>query len=564
MASLKSHYNDLYYLSFVSMRIPVWNMVGKTYEVYGMETEDWGVFTGTLSAHYLKFNNADFTAGIAGSTGQYFSGRKNNIWFVENVFSAVYKECNLANHEECTPEGDHTTKYDLEIYLEGATMTPEGYIKGDDAFEMQLLLAGTSDGLYGGSAEPGSSRVIFAGRKQLHVPLTEPKVEQNGRMGYGFFGMHSQISSNFDEVSFDVNTPDILGWKNPDHNEHAGDTYQEQSLRGYHTGPGTLRPLAYWMFEPVMKPTKVGGFTAGSVNICTDPLYRWKCWPTAWGTKCGCAPAPGGGGGTGSGGQQQPTAPTPSPSSPPPGGGGGTGGGGGGGFGGLLGSQQGPCWCWVGPGPAGWYGGIYYCGGNSRQSPGPGTTNTTASQLSSNDCGPCPVTSKPYLLGRTNGSGVPSTIKAYNTSMYTVSSLCTAVLMYINAPIKQEGYRVGQILFWAGIDSDGAIVSLSDPRYTDYTSDTTISENIVTLPTSLQKATPGAPGNAFSTYNILPLHVFRDDSDMVALQSEMKNPGSLGNGITVPGTGFTSANSFSIPTLRMVLLRSLTLLETLL
>lgn len=161
-------------------------------------------------------------------------------------------------------------------------------------------------------------------------------------------------------------------------------------------------------------------------------------------------------------------------------------------------------------------------GGNGGS--GNGTFSTV---LSCGDCGPCKVTSKPWLVGKLDEFGIPSTIEQCNVTVSPVSGETCSALLYIYAPVKQEDYRVTQILFWAAIDKNGKLVGLSDPIYTDILTDTTENDYIMSLPTSLKYAPkPNVPADQFNTYELRPLIVNRTTQDTNNLREEIRTPSS--------------------------------------
>lgn len=162
--------------------------------------------------------------------------------------------------------------------------------------------------------------------------------------------------------------------------------------------------------------------------------------------------------------------------------------------------------------------------GGTGTAPGPPTTNTAVSILSCDDCGTCKVSSKPYISGTVDGFGVPTNIVNCNTTVYSASANTCAALLYIYAPIKQENYRICQILFWAGIDTNGKLVSLSDPRYNDIINDISGNDNILSLPVSIQPPDPEGQVNQFNTYQIHPLKVFRTADDIRNVKEEIRTP----------------------------------------
>lgn len=161
-------------------------------------------------------------------------------------------------------------------------------------------------------------------------------------------------------------------------------------------------------------------------------------------------------------------------------------------------------------------------GGGGTGGPGNGTSSSV---LSCGDCGPCKVTSKPWVVGKINGSGVPTTIEQCNVTVAPISGETCSALLYINAPVKQEEYRVTQILFWAGIDKNGKLVSLSEPLYKDQFANLTEDSNIMCLPSSMMFTPgPGVPTSQFNTYEIRPLGVRRTTNDMNKLREEIRTP----------------------------------------
>ena len=170
--------------------------------------------------------------------------------------------------------------------------------------------------------------------------------------------------------------------------------------------------------------------------------------------------------------------------------------------------------------------------GNTRPSPRPrptttpptggggGGTSTEKPILSSADCGSCSVTSRPFLRGRVNGSGVPATVEMYNTSNYPLSGFTSAVRMSIRAPIKQFGYRVGEIFFWAAINNSGQLKGLSDPVYVDNTSSGSERTLLECNPASTTSTQPATPSSAFVKYDLIPVYVRRTTENIAAANAD--------------------------------------------
>ena len=481
--TLSTHYTDYWKLDKVWLSIPANNMLGHTYPVYGMDDDTYQVVGGGISPLSISVNASEFGHRVP-TLGRY-GYTIRSLFLKENAFSVYYRECDITNSEMCDDEAGPTT-YDLEVYLDTfqghLDMTEEGYISSTTAFNMQILLGGGINGLYG-EEEPQARRFIFANRKG---GLSGTHTVGDGLHGFGntrTFGMYTAAAGgNFGlggenapyqtALSFATNDPDIPGWKNPDATTHAGQAYTSESLAPYHQHSPAV---AYWQFSYVTRTTTVGGFTTpGSINPCLDSVWSYVCWIMPGGqTQCMCMPECGG---TVPSGEIRPPNRRPTP------------------------PTEGP-------------------------SPGP-PNGTGASMLSCLPCGPCTITSKPYIDGIVNGSGVPTSILVCNTTMHPVSSKMCAALLQIMAPIKQESYRVGQILFWAGIDDSGKLVSLSDPIYTDRVTAITPTTNIMSLPVSMREVTPGNAVSQFNTYNISPLKVYRTQDNLNSVTSELNAPAS--------------------------------------
>ena len=498
MSSLSTHYTDYWKLDKVWIQIPANNMVGKTYPIYSMDDDTYIVHAGAVSPLSISFDASEFAhetydimAGGA-TFGGYFLKR--------GVFSVYYKECDITELSLCETS---STSYDLELYMQGSNPTSEGYFSSTDAFNMQIFLGGGTYGLYG-DQEPATARYIFAARKGglsgTHTVMDGyapgGNIRRFGMYSYGGagaanFGVDGDSAPYPNSLSFSVTDPDIPGWKNPDQQLHAGNSYTDSAYQPYHQHS---KAIAYYEFSYVTRTTTVGGFTTvspgggggggggpgglppggGSVDPCSDPYHRYVCWIMIGGqTQCMCMPECGG---TVPSGEIRPPNRRPTP------------------------PTEGP-------------------------SPGP-PNGTGASMLSCLPCGPCTITSKPYIDGIVNGSGVPTSILVCNTTMHPVSSKMCAALLQIMAPIKQESYRVGQILFWAGIDDSGKLVSLSDPIYTDRVTAITPTTNIMSLPVSMREVTPGNAVSQFNTYNISPLKVYRTQDNLNSVTSELNAPAS--------------------------------------
>jgi hypothetical protein len=151
---------------------------------------------------------------------------------------------------------------------------------------------------------------------------------------------------------------------------------------------------------------------------------------------------------------------------------------------------------------------------------GGGGTSTEKPILSSADCGSCSVTSRPFLRGAVNGSGVPTTVEMYNTSNYPLSGFTSAVRMSIRAPIKQFGYRVGDIFFWAAINNSGQLKGLSDPVYVDNTSSGSERTLLECKPASTTSTLPSTPASAFVKYDLIPVYVRRTTENIAAANAD--------------------------------------------
>ena len=472
MGSLSTHYTDYYKLDRVWCSIPAWNMQGYSYDYIGTGEDDQYtvVSPGGMTPMSRSWEASEFSRSIpaemASATGM------TNVYFVRNVFTIYYKECDLASSPgDCQPEGSWKTEYDLEVYLDTGQVrtmvSPEGLIAGDARFNMQIFLGGSGTGLYGDTGM--GTRYMFAGRKG-GLSGTNAVTEGHAMFGQKYmFGMEDQGSKAFeglnggDAFHNDNEYSTIPGWKIPDEHMNAGAGYGNSSFSPYHKHYPTK---FYWSFKHAVRVTKVGGFTTpGS----TDP-----CGGIGW-HRVGeiCVPICGGVINTP---PRHPQNPRPTP---------------------------------------------------PIEGPSTGNPNSTGtSMLSCLPCGPCTITSKPYIDGIVNGSGVPTSIDICNTYMHPVSSKMCAALLQIMAPIKQESYRVGQILFWAGIDDSGKLVSLSDPIYTDRVTAITPTTNIMSLPVSMREVTPGNAVSQFNTYDISPLKVYRTQDNLNSVTSELNAPAS--------------------------------------
>ena len=149
--------------------------------------------------------------------------------------------------------------------------------------------------------------------------------------------------------------------------------------------------------------------------------------------------------------------------------------------------------------------------------------------LSCTSCNPCTITSKPYIEVEANGSGVPHKVKPMcNTFSSPASAVTTSALLYIYAPVKHYDYRETKIVFWAGINEHGQIVSLSDPNYTDYiyASGAGGRDLTMSMPVHERQTPPTTPVNAFSAYNVYARTVTRTFEDHLKLRTEMAVPSS--------------------------------------
>ena len=392
--NVRGQYQDHYYLDKVWMTIPGLDMNGQSKFFPGYMPGEAG-FTlkytrGNLGRTSFSFPGSIFTAGVPGGGG-YSYNQNNNIWYIQGAFGGI----TYTREEWITFDGSPylasswttTTIYDLEVYFEGATLTQEGYITGNQTISTQILLGGTDVGLYGYGPDLYTPKYIFANRKESH---TLAQGAAGGGQGVErYFGMYSTpLGDNFDWVGFDSYSPDIPNWVNPDQRENAGFDYTSSHFEAVHQHSGAIygavhRPVIYWGYKRAEMQTLVGGWT----NY--NPVNGTSSWTT--GQNCVVTR----------------TFPY------------GTGGG-------IVGnpnngwwhcwmtaaSQVATCECW----PNFWCQVIHFPASPHRlpnrtpplptgPSPGPGSSNTTASQLSCGECGPCSVTSKPYLVGRTNNLG---------------------------------------------------------------------------------------------------------------------------------------------------------------
>lgn len=153
----------------------------------------------------------------------------------------------------------------------------------------------------------------------------------------------------------------------------------------------------------------------------------------------------------------------------------------------------------------------------------PSPPGTTTAMLSCAGCLPCSITSKPWVELKINSGGQPEKVHVCNTFSTPASSSTSSILMYIYAPVKHYDYRSTKIVFWGGIDENGAIVSLSDPIYTDYihTADDAGTDLMMTMPVHERQAPTETVVDAFSAYSIYARVINRTDENVDALVSEL-------------------------------------------
>ena len=97
------------------------------------------------------------------------------------------------------------------------------------------------------------------------------------------------------------------------------------------------------------------------------------------------------------------------------------------------------------------------------------------------------------------------------------------MLCYIHAPVPHLNYATSKILFYAAINDNGQIVSLSHPFYTDYT---TLSTNrTIARCTPARVSTEAAPADEFVQYDIMPLGATRTANNMDDLRTKLATTG---------------------------------------
>jgi hypothetical protein len=134
------------------------------------------------------------------------------------------------------------------------------------------------------------------------------------------------------------------------------------------------------------------------------------------------------------------------------------------------------------------------------------------------------VTSRPCVMANTDSSGVPQSLTYESSNLfYQVSGHNTGLLCYIHAPVPHLNYATSKILFYAAINDNGQIVSLSHPFYTDYT---TLSTNrTIARCTPARVSTEAAPADEFVQYDIMPLGATRTANNMDDLRTKLATTG---------------------------------------
>lgn len=136
--------------------------------------------------------------------------------------------------------------------------------------------------------------------------------------------------------------------------------------------------------------------------------------------------------------------------------------------------------------------------------PAPISPTTSAPIISCINCGG--ITSKPYIVGTANGSGIPDLIKSCNTNAPANTGITSpGIRAFFEAPVQVYGWNKGKIGTYLSIDKDGKMVGLSDHR-TSFAgsngSDIHRSVNILGQGSGTQTHVQPAPADSFVTYDL--------------------------------------------------------------